>query len=431
MPVFNRQELVSRAIESILNQTFKNFEFIIVDDGSTDATPLILKSYANQDSRIKILTNPQNKGISYSRQRGLDAAKGTYVAIMDSDDWSVPDRLEKSVAFMRDTPDIDAMSGRVFFFEENTFDKVNPDNSSYTFDKGPNFYTIEMSFANFFPNVASMFRRDFVRQHNIRYNLDFISAEDYDFYAQMILADARLASIRNILTYVRKHHTNSETYYIKMTENAINVRRKLLSRFFDPNSVRISYPSLLEKCFLLDKMATANRENHQVPQEVLDTYYAKICPPNMNNALQLSHPYWSDFIVLSDNNRISRYTTGDTGSIFYIDNRVTIKWDKYDPEVFEKQPDGSYKYINVSNPNVFHVQHPYWKDWMALNSKTHKACRMNVADCAVLRKISDNIVHLKWDNPAYGVEKFRKNEQGEWVYTKKLKTKSKTQSQAT
>ena len=118
MPVYNRERLVGRAIESILNQTYKNFEFIIVEDGSTDGTPRVLQNYARKDARIKILSNQQNQGIPFSRQRGLDAAKGKYVAIMDSDDYSVPQRLEKTVAFMEDYPDITAVSGEVIYIND-------------------------------------------------------------------------------------------------------------------------------------------------------------------------------------------------------------------------------------------------------------------------------------------------------------------------
>ena len=82
MPTYNRIGLLPRAIDSILNQTYDNFEFIIVDDGSNDGTKELLKTYAQSDPRIKILTNEKNMGISYSRNRGTDAAKGKYVAIM-------------------------------------------------------------------------------------------------------------------------------------------------------------------------------------------------------------------------------------------------------------------------------------------------------------------------------------------------------------
>ena len=121
MPVYNRPDLVGRAITSILNQTMDNFELIIIDDGSDTLTKSILKQYAKQDDRIRLIYNPKNQGIAYSRQRGADAARGEYIAVMDSDDWSVPDRLEKSLAFMRDHPKVDVMTGGIQAIPKDVF----------------------------------------------------------------------------------------------------------------------------------------------------------------------------------------------------------------------------------------------------------------------------------------------------------------------
>lgn len=93
MLTYNREKLVSRAIESILNQTHKNFEFIIVDNGSTDKSGQIADEYAQKDSRIQVIH--RDKGtISAGRNTALDAAQGTYIAFIDDDDWAEPDFLE-------------------------------------------------------------------------------------------------------------------------------------------------------------------------------------------------------------------------------------------------------------------------------------------------------------------------------------------------
>lgn len=96
-PVYNREKYLTKCIESILSQTYENFEFIIIDDKSTDSTLEILKNYELIDSRIKILENDKNLGATLSFNRGLDIAKGKYIARMDSDDISLPDRFLKQV----------------------------------------------------------------------------------------------------------------------------------------------------------------------------------------------------------------------------------------------------------------------------------------------------------------------------------------------
>lgn len=100
MPVYNAGDFLVDAIESILNQTYKNFEFIIVDDASTDTSWKILKSYARANKKIKLLRNATNKGVSITTKRAISYAKGDFIARMDADDISLPQRLEKQVEYL-------------------------------------------------------------------------------------------------------------------------------------------------------------------------------------------------------------------------------------------------------------------------------------------------------------------------------------------
>lgn len=93
MLTYNREELVSRAIESILNQTYRNFEYIIVDNGSTDRSGEIADTYAAKDPRVWVI-HRERGNIGAGRNTGLDAAKGEYLAFIDDDDWAEPDFLE-------------------------------------------------------------------------------------------------------------------------------------------------------------------------------------------------------------------------------------------------------------------------------------------------------------------------------------------------
>jgi len=99
MATYNRADILPRAVESILNQSFTNFEFIIVDDGSTDETQKVLKDYQNQDNRIVIACQP-NSGPATARNYSLQLARGKYIALMDDDDISLPKRLEEQVNFL-------------------------------------------------------------------------------------------------------------------------------------------------------------------------------------------------------------------------------------------------------------------------------------------------------------------------------------------
>ncbi|SVC41049.1 uncharacterized protein METZ01_LOCUS293903, partial [marine metagenome] len=105
MPVYNGAKYLNEAIDSILNQTFQNFEFIIIDDGSTDDSVKIIKSY--DDNRIRLVENRNNLGQSETLNKGLSLTRGKYIARMDQDDISMPERLKKQFEFMENNSDVD------------------------------------------------------------------------------------------------------------------------------------------------------------------------------------------------------------------------------------------------------------------------------------------------------------------------------------
>ncbi len=117
-PAYNVEQYISETIESILSQTFSDFEFIILDDGSTDNTFEIATEYAKKDSRIKVFKNEKNLGIAGNRNKLLTLAKGEYVAWQDSDDISLPFRLEKQVKILDKNKDIGIVGGGLQLFNE-------------------------------------------------------------------------------------------------------------------------------------------------------------------------------------------------------------------------------------------------------------------------------------------------------------------------
>ena len=122
MSVYNGERYLHESIESILNQTFKDFGFLIINDGSTDNTPKILKSY--KDQRIKIISNKNNLGLTKSLNKGIKLAKGEYIARQDVDDVSLSERLEKQVKFLNSYPSYAAVG---------TFTKIINEDSKVIF----------------------------------------------------------------------------------------------------------------------------------------------------------------------------------------------------------------------------------------------------------------------------------------------------------
>ena len=104
IPTYNRAHLISRAIKSVLNQTYQDFEVIVVDDGSTDNTEEVIKEFQKKDERIKYVRHEKNKGGSAARNTGIKAAKGKYIAFLDSDDEWLPEKLEKQMKVFENAP---------------------------------------------------------------------------------------------------------------------------------------------------------------------------------------------------------------------------------------------------------------------------------------------------------------------------------------
>ena len=111
MPVYNAERYLGEAVESILSQTFADFELIAIDDCSTDGSLAILKSFAEKDKRVLVLENERNLGVTPTLNRGLAIAHGELIARMDAVDVSLPERLEKQAAFLEAHPEIGLVSG--------------------------------------------------------------------------------------------------------------------------------------------------------------------------------------------------------------------------------------------------------------------------------------------------------------------------------
>jgi len=176
MPAYNAEKYISEAIESVLNQTFKDFEFIIIDDASTDRSFEIIKKYESLDSRISVLSNPENLNVARSRNRGISISKGKYVANMDADDISKPTRINDQVNYLELNQDVDICIGNIGVIDgEGRFQytRIYPLTDSALKSKVFRY--------NPFPN-PTIFCRKYVYEKIGGYDSSFILNEDFDFW---------------------------------------------------------------------------------------------------------------------------------------------------------------------------------------------------------------------------------------------------------
>jgi len=199
--VYNGERYIKEAIDSILNQTYKDFEYVIVDNNSTDSTPAILKDYAQKDRRIKIIIESE-QGILYARNAGLKVARGEWIAVLDADDIALPDRLECQLNLVRENPDVVLVGSGLILIDENgrSLRKY-----SYPNDHSSLVERLENHKA-FFPQSSALIRRSSVMKLN---GYRFSSAEDYDLWLRLSM-EGKIACIQEPLIKLRRYvHSNS------------------------------------------------------------------------------------------------------------------------------------------------------------------------------------------------------------------------------
>lgn len=200
MSVYNSEKYLSESIESILSQTFSDFEFIIIDDGSTDKSNSILNKFARSDARINIITNLENIGLANSLNKGLHIAKGDYVARMDSDDISYPKRFEIQIEFMKNNKAYGVVGGNIDIIDEK---------SNYvktlSFPKTHNQILWYLCFQNPIAHPTTMIKSNLLRKVNGYKN--YISSQDYDLW-QRLSNITKLFNVDQSLLKYRVHGSN-------------------------------------------------------------------------------------------------------------------------------------------------------------------------------------------------------------------------------
>jgi len=199
MPLYNGAPFVQQSVESILTQSFRDFEFLIIDDGSSDDGPEIVAGI--EDKRIVLGRKPHNMGVAATLNRGLAMARGKYVARMDADDISLPDRLERQVLFMDSHPEVGISGGWVRFFGEGPA-------YSLRHPCPPASLRCYALFENPLCHMTVIMRRDMVETHRLRYDGRYSRSEDYELWSRALQL-FQLANLDRILVRARQHHASA------------------------------------------------------------------------------------------------------------------------------------------------------------------------------------------------------------------------------
>lgn len=190
------KEYLERAINSILTQSFHDFEFIIIDDCSSSNDQEVIKSF--KDSRINFYRNEKNLGLAASLNRGLGMANGKYIARMDADDISLRNRLEIQYKFLEENKHIDVVSSFAKQFGERNNFIISP----YIDDKE---IDIQLLFGNTICHPTVMFRKEFMKKNDLKYNENFKSGQDYELWTRCLKV-GKFSIIPKVTLYYRTHN---------------------------------------------------------------------------------------------------------------------------------------------------------------------------------------------------------------------------------
>jgi hypothetical protein len=240
MPVYNGEQHLGEAIESILGQTFRDFEFLIVNDGSTDRSVEIIDSYA--DARIRLVHNETNSGLIFTLNRGLELARGAYVARMDCDDISLPERLARQVAFMDGHPDV-GICGAWFRKFGLGKDKV------VRWQTAPDGIRCGLLFDAMVGHPTVMMRSELIRKFGLRYDPACKNAEDFELWVRAV-EHCNLANLGEVLLLYRVHPGQvTQSQSAGQRETAGKVRLAQLHRMgIDPSPSEFAIHQAISTC---------------------------------------------------------------------------------------------------------------------------------------------------------------------------------------
>lgn len=220
MPVHNGEHYLKEAVESILAQTFADFEFLIIDDGSTDRSRQIVESFS--DPRIVLVANAENRGTVHVLNQGIALARGRYIARMDADDISLPERLERQVRFMNEHPDIGVSGTGMRLIKNGKLRNIRTHAASDQELK------IQLLFSPCFFHPTVIIRAELAKAHPYPDNL--VYTQDYNYWTKLAPLTS-FANLGEVLLHFREHEGQISTRKADMqVSNARALRTEYLRR---------------------------------------------------------------------------------------------------------------------------------------------------------------------------------------------------------
>ncbi len=320
MPVYNGEQFISEAIDSVLNQTYSNFKLLVLNDNSQDRTSKILEDYKKKDSRIEIVTKSQNVGPANLRNEGIDLAKTEFIALMDADDIALPTRFEKQLAFLENNSEY-GVCGTWFTFFGDKKNRIIKHEETHEELK------IQMLSNCCIGNPTVMFRKSHLAE--LRFENDYVPAEDYRLWSQLI-TKTKFYNIQESLLNYRWHPNNiSQTKAENLKKSETIIKKKQLRNLGilsdDPNIENylnaINLKRDLSKLDIIQTIKTSkilkkiNSEQKIYEQHLFDVHIDKVIIRTIRNCTENDRTYYN--YIKNESGYFSKIPTLDAIVLFF------------------------------------------------------------------------------------------------------------------
>lgn len=263
MPVYNAEKHLREAMDSVLQQSYRNLELVIVNDGSVDGSEDIILSYS--DPRIRLLANPENKGLIYSLNEGISACKGAYIARMDADDICMPERIAAQLAFMEQHPEVGVCGCDYTQFSasaEQSFRALSDHDEILS----------QMLFNSPVVHPSLMLRRSALLEIEPVFNPGYHHSEDYELWSKLVLR-TRFSAVHQLLFRYRLHEGQvTQKHSGQQQLSANKVRKELLTR--------LGFPYTEQEVELLSQMAAHRLFDKKEQLDLLEQFLEKLVRQN-------------------------------------------------------------------------------------------------------------------------------------------------------
>lgn len=248
IPCYNAEKYVEEAVRSIMNQSYKNLEIIVTDDCSSDNTLMILETLAVEDARIKVIKNKENLKIVKSLNNMIEIAQGKYIARMDADDISLPERIEKQVNFMEENPEYGVCGTNAWIIDENgkyLSKSILPINYNDIKE------LIHFKNPVYHPSILGL-RSIFIMY---KYKIEYQHAEDYELWNRLIKNKIKITNLSSILLKYRSYSLQTSVSY---SDNQKSLVKNIIS---DNSSFEDSFIDCFISFINCKKIKKGNKNN--------------------------------------------------------------------------------------------------------------------------------------------------------------------------